>query len=53
MQIRFEGRKRFIGGGYQFLCDFLKKVDKRFLPLENCIIREKRGYYFEGTISEE
>lgn len=53
MQIRFEGRKRFVGGGYQFLCDFLKKVDKRFLPLENCIIREKRGYYFEGTISEE
>lgn len=25
MQIRFEGRKRFVGGGYQFLCDFLKK----------------------------
>lgn len=52
MQIRFEGRKRFIGGGYQFLCDFLKKVDKKFLPLENCIIREKRGYYFEGTLND-
>lgn len=53
MQIRFEGRKRFVGGGYQFLCDFLKKVDKKFLPLTNCIIRNKRGYYFDGTIDED
>ena len=53
MQVRFEGRKRFIGGGYTFLAEFLMKVDKKFLPLENCIIRNKRGYYFEGTINEE
>lgn len=53
MQIRFEGRKRFVGGGYQFLCDFLKKVDKKFLPLTDCIIRNKRGYYFDGTIDED
>ena len=52
LQIRFEGRKRFVGGGYQFLCDFLKKVPREALPLTNCIIRNKRGYYFEGTIDE-
>ena len=53
MQIRFEGRKRFIGGGYQFLAEFLMKVDKKFLPLTNCTIRNKRGYYFDGTIDED
>ena len=52
MQIRFEGRKRFVGGGYQFLCEVLKQIDKSNLPL-NTIIRNKRGYYFEGTIDEE
>lgn len=52
MQIRFEGRKRFVGGGYQFLCEVLKQIDKSNLPFET-IIRNKRGYYFEGTIDEE
>lgn len=61
LQIRFEGRKRFIGGGYQFLADYLKtllpaKELKRLpagmgLPQET-IIRNKRGYYFDGTIDE-
>lgn len=51
MQIRFEGRKRFVGGGYQFLCEVLKQIDKNNLPFET-IIRNKRGYYFEGTIDE-
>ena len=58
MQIRYEGRKRFIGGGYQFLCDFLKNAEKQYgkdqlLPLTDVIIRHKRGYYFDGTIDEE
>lgn len=52
MQIRFEGKKRFVGGGYQFLCEILKQVDKSNLPFST-IIRNKRGYYFEGTIDEE
>lgn len=52
MQVRFEGRKRFVGGGYQFLCEVLKQVDKSNLPFET-IIRNKRGYYFDGTIDEE
>lgn len=52
MQIRFEGKKRFVGGGYQFLCEVLKQIDKSNLPF-NTIIRNKRGYYFEGTIDEE
>lgn len=52
MQIRFEGKKRFVGGGYQFLCQVLQQVDKNNLPFET-IIRNKRGYYFEGTIDEE
>lgn len=52
MQIRFEGRKRFVGGGYQFLCEVLKQIDKSHLPFTT-IIRNKRGYYFEGTIDEE
>lgn len=52
MQIRFEGKKRFVGGGYQFLCEALKQIDKSNLPF-NTIIRNKRGYYFEGTIDEE
>lgn len=52
MQIRFEGKKRFVGGGYQFLCEVLKQIDKSHLPFTT-IIRNKRGYYFEGTIDEE
>ncbi len=52
MQIRFEGKKRFVGGGYQFLCEVLQQIDKSNLPF-NTIIRNKRGYYFEGTIDEE
>ena len=52
MQIRFEGKKRFVGGGYQYLCEVLKQVDKKDLPFET-IIRNKRGYYFDGTIDEE
>ena len=52
MQIRFEGKKRFVGGGYQFLCEVLKQIDKSNLPFET-IIRNKRGYYFDGTINEE
>lgn len=52
MQIRFEGKKRFVGGGYQFLCEALQQIDKSNLPF-SAIIRNKRGYYFEGTINEE
>lgn len=52
MQIRFEGKKRFVGGGYQFLCEVLQQIDKSHLPFTT-IIRNKRGYYFEGTIDEE
>lgn len=52
MQIRFEGKKRFVGGGYQFLCEVLQQIDKSNLPFST-IIRNKRGYYFEGTIDEE
>lgn len=52
MQIRFEGRKRFVGGGYQFLCEVLQGIDKKELPFTTKIL-EKRGYYFEGTIDEE
>lgn len=52
MQIRFEGKKRFVGGGYQFLIQVLEQIDKLQLPLDT-IIRNKRGYYFEGTINEE
>lgn len=51
MQIRLNGRKRFLGGGYQFLCQVLKQIDKKNLPIETTI-RNKRGYYFEGTIDE-
>ncbi len=51
MQIEFNGKKRFIGGGYKFLCEVLKLIDKSNLPLQT-IIRNKRGYYFEGTIDE-
>lgn len=52
MQIRFEGKKRFVGGGYQFLCDVLNSIDKSNLPFTTTI-RNKRGYYFDGTIDEE
>lgn len=61
LQIRFEGRKRFIGGGYQFLADFLKTLpparELKKLPLgqglpQHTVIRNKRGYYFNGTIDE-
>lgn len=52
MQIRFEGKKRFVGGGYQFLSEVLQQIDKSNLPFST-IIRNKRGYYFEGTIDEE
>lgn len=51
MQIEFNGKKRFLGGGYQFLCAVLRQIDKSNLPLQT-IIRNKRGYYFEGTIDE-
>lgn len=52
MQIRYEGKKRFVGGGYQFLCEVLKQIDKSNLPFTT-IIRNKRGYFFDGTIDEE
>ena len=61
LQIRFEGRKRFIGGGYQFLATYLKKLPPakvlktlppgKGLP-QPTVIRNKRGYYFEGTIDK-
>jgi hypothetical protein len=51
MQIEFEGRKRFVGGGFRDLCGVLKQVDKTFLPLD-CTIMSNRGYYFKGTIEE-
>lgn len=52
MQIRFEGKKRVIMGGYQFLCQVLELIDKSQLPLQT-IIRNKRGYIFEGTVNDE
>lgn len=62
LQIRFEGKKRFIGGGFQFLANYLKTLPPasvlktlppgKGLP-QPTIIRNKRGYYFEGTIDEE
>lgn len=51
MQIEFNGQKRFIGGGYSYLCEVLKQIDKSQLPFTT-IIRHKRGFYFEGTIDE-
>ena len=51
MQILYEGKKRFVGGGYQFLCKILKQIDHKDLPLTT-IIRNKRGYYFDGTLED-
>lgn len=51
IQILFNGQKRFIGGGYSYLCEVLKQIDKSQLPFTT-IIRHKRGFYFEGTIDE-
>lgn len=55
MQIRYEGRKRFVGGGYQFICQVLQQLPKPKPGDEpiKTIIRNKRGYYFDGTINEE
>lgn len=52
MQIKYEGKKRFLGGGFQFLCEVLSQIDKRDLPLDT-VIKYKRGYYFEGTLEED
>lgn len=53
IQILFQGQKRFIGGGYQYLCEVLRQIDKSNLPLDiDTVIRNKRGFYFEGTIDE-
>lgn len=61
LQVRFEGRKRFIGGGYQYLADYLKTLppasELKKLPAgeglpQATVIRNKRGYYFDGTIDE-
>ncbi len=49
LQIEFNGQKRFLGGGYQFLCQVLKDIDKCNLPFDT-IIRNKRGYFFDGTV---
>ena len=53
LQVRFEGKKRFVMGNYTFLIQFLREIDRKYLPLEECVIRNKRGYYFDGTIDEE
>lgn len=50
LQIEFNGQKRFLGGGYQFLCQVLKDIDKCNLPFDT-IICNKRGYYFDGTVN--
>lgn len=52
MQVLYEGKKRFIGGGYQFLIEVLEQIDKSDLPLDT-VIRYRRGFYFDGTIDEE
>lgn len=52
MQIEFEGKKRFLGGGYQFLCEVLEQLNKNDCPIDT-IIKYKRGYYFEGTLADE
>ena len=49
MQIEKDNHKYFIKGGYQDLAAFLLKVDKSLLPLEDVVILNDRGYYFEGT----
>lgn len=49
MQVGFEGKKRFIKGGYRFIADTLRAVNPEDLPLET-VIHNNKGYYFEGTI---
>lgn len=49
LQIEKDGHKYFIKGGYQDLIAFLSQVDKSLLPLEDVVILNDRGYYFEGT----
>lgn len=51
LQVLYEGKKRFIGGGYMYLCQVLKMIKKEDLPL-TVTVRNKNGYYFEGTIDE-
>lgn len=50
MQVLYNGEKRIVKGGYEIISEFLLKVDKSLLPLEDVIIRKERGYFFEGTI---
>jgi len=69
MQVLYDGEKRFVKGGYDYIATFLKELEakfipnkselnakdleekkKSFLPLTNVIIRNNRGYYFEGTL---
>ncbi|MCD8206467.1 MAG: RNA-directed DNA polymerase [Bacteroidales bacterium] len=49
MQIAFEGKKRFVKGGYKFIAAALQRVDHSDLPLET-VIRSDKGFYFEGTV---
>lgn len=69
MQVLYNGEKRFVKGGYNFIAQFLRQLESQmlgditllsqkeisdkkqtFLPLTNVIIRNNRGYYFEGTL---
>ena len=72
MQIMYNGKRRFVKGGYDYIAQYLLKIqnlympveedDKKltvkqmeeiknkYLPLEKVIIRNNRGYYFEGTL---
>lgn len=58
MQVIYKGRKRFVKGGYDYIAKFLKQLEAEFkgdearifLPLENVVIKNDRGYYFEGTL---
>lgn len=70
MQVMYNGEKRFVKGGYNYIASFLLQLEKQligdkdgldakaielkkqsFLPLTNVIIRNNRGYYFEGTLN--
>lgn len=58
MQVLYKGKKRFVKGGYDYIAKFLQKVEQQFsdkskndyLPIEKVVIRNNRGYYFDGTL---
>lgn len=53
MQILFNEKKWFVGGGYKYIIQFLEQLDKdEVCPIERCVIRhDKMGYYIGGTLA--